>query len=419
MPKILFVPTNSREVAQLVLVKKELGRETDWEVSSIAINKKLELILQQAGFSSKRLADYKTWNLLNIIKQEKPDILITDFVGPIPNALIYAANHAGIPCLQIDDGVIPDHSALEHISLWQSCLRLVRGLCKHFRSLFCLLVTLMATRNPLQFLGKVLQEMRRYVIHPYTSYTEGLNIAVLSQFEKDVYVSLGVPPKKIFITGQPRFDLIWEEKSSPKEQMLPKLGIAQNQGVIVLATEPLVELHIWTRQQREQLVRAVVSALKELPDKQLVIKLHPDESIETYHEILTSIGKDRAIVCRDVNLYELLNACELLLVGDSTVGLEAMLFDKPVIVVNFTGSPSVMGYAESGAALGIYKEGDLVSAARKALYDSQVREELEQNRKKFINKHIYKANGQASKRVAELIIQLIEKAKAGGGTENA
>jgi hypothetical protein len=411
MPKILFVPTNSREVAQLALVQKELGEEADWEVSSIAINKKLELVLQQAGFSSKRRADYKTWNLLNIIKQEKPDILITDFVGPIPNALIYAANHAGIPCLQIDDGITPDHSALEHVSLKQTSLRLIKGLIKHSRGLLCLLITLMATRNPPQFLGKVLQEMRRYVIHPYTSYTEGLNIAVLSQFEKEVYSSLGVPPEKIFITGQPRFDLIWEEKSSPKEQTLPKLGIAQNQGVIVLATEPLVELHVWTKQQREQLVRAVANALEELPDKQLVIKLHPDESIETYGEILSTIGKDKAIVCRDVDIYELLHACELLLVGDSTVGLEAMLFDKPVINLNFTGSPSVMGYAESGAALGAYKEEDLAPAIQKALHDLQVRKELEQNRKRFISKHVYQRDGQASKRVAELIIQLIEKAK--------
>jgi len=88
-----------------------------------------------------------------------------------------------------------------------------------------------------------------------------------------------------------------------------------------------------------------------------------------------------------------------------------MIFDKPVIVVNLFGTPHVMGYAESGAAIGVYKEEDLAPAIRKALHDLQVRKELEQNRKRFIEKHVYKANGQASKRVAELIIQLIKKAK--------
>jgi CDP-glycerol glycerophosphotransferase (TagB/SpsB family) len=205
--------------------------------------------------------------------------------------------------------------------------------------------------------------------------------------------------------------VIWQKQAKSKEKLRLELGIPQSNGIIVLATEPLVEGQVWTERQREQLIKAVVSTLKELPDKQLVIKLHPDESMETYGEILSSIGKDKAIVCRDVELYELLHACELLLAGDSTVGLEAMLFDKPVIVVNFTGRPSVMGYAESGAALGVYKEENLAPAIRKALYDPLVRKELEQNRKKFIEKHVYKRDGQASKRVAELIVRLSEKAK--------
>ena len=411
MAKILFVPTNSREITQFSLVKHELVREPDWDVVSIALNDKLELLLQETGFSPKRIPDYRTWNLLNIVKLEKPEILITDFCGPIPNALIYAANHAGVPCLQIDDGITPDHSALENVSPGQSLLRIMRGLLKHIRGLSCLMVTLMAIENPLQFLGKVKEETRRYVFHPYTSYTEGLNIAVLSQFEKDMYVSLGVPPEKIFITGQPRFDIIWQKQSNPNGQIIAELGVPEEKGIIVLATQPFVEPRIWTEQQREQLVQAAVSAVKEFPDKQLVIKLHPDESIEKYRKILTNIGEDKAIICRDVNLYELLNAGELLMTGDSTVGLEAMLLDKPVIVVNFTGRPCVMGYAESGAAIGVYKEEGLAPAIGKALYDPLVRKELKQNREGFINKHVYKPDGQASKRVAKLIIQLIEKAK--------
>ncbi len=415
MAKILFVPTNSREVTQFSLVKHELGREPDWDVLSIALNDKMELLLHQEGFSPKRIADYRTWDLLNIIKQEKPEILITDFVGPIPNALIYAANHAGIPCLQIDDGVTSERLALEKVSLGQSLLRIMRGLLKHIRGLSCLLVTLMAIENPLQFMAKVKEEIRRYVFHPYTSYTEGLNIAVLSQFAKDAYISMGVPPERVFITGQPRFDLIWQKKPKPKEQVLIELGMPETKGVIVLATQPLVKMRIWTERQREQLVQAAVSAVKEFPDKQLVIKLHPDESIETYREILTKIGEDKVIVCRDVNLYELLNACDLLMTVHSTVGLEAMLFAKPVIVVNFTGRPCVMGYAESGAAINVCKEEDLAPAIWKALYDPQIREELTQYRKKFINEHVYKLDGQASKRVAELIVELIKKAKVSEG----
>lgn len=421
MPKILFVPTNSREVMQFSLVRHALEADYKCHILAIAMDAGMEALLRQKKFSYKHLADYKTMNMLNIIKVEKPDVVVTDFCGFIPRALIYAANHANVSCFQVDDGITTDYSALRDIPLRQSLSKIMRGITRviAFKAtaqavswLLALLVTLMAINNPLHCLRKIMMEIWRFT-YPVPSYIEGLNIAVVSPFAKEAYKSMGAPPEKIFVTGQPGFDLMFSEKLD-KDRFLSELGIPPSKCIAVLATQPLVR-SLWSKDDRKMFIKAVVRAMDNFPHEQLIIKLHPDEDIEDYHGLLEEISYSKAIVCQDIDLYEILNACNLLMTVHSTVALEAMLFNKPVICIDLTGRCFTSFYTESGAAIGVYREEDLIPAIQKTLYDPQFRDEQEQNRKKFINKHIYKPDGQASKRVADLIMQMIEESRKAKG----
>lgn len=163
-------------------------------------------------------------------------------------------------------------------------------------------------------------------------------------------------------------------------------------------------------------MEAVVNAVSEFPEKQLAIKLHPSEKIAEYQQMLAGIENgNKAVLCQDIDLYGLLRECDLLMTVHSTVALEAMILDKPVITINLTGKPDVMPYAKSGAALGVYQQAELAPAIRKALYDPEVKRELEQKRESFVAEHAYKVDGQSSKRVAELIVRLIKESKMGKG----
>lgn len=421
MAKILFVPTNSRQIVQFSLVKLEL-EAMGHNIMGIALDAGraldknrdlLEPLLREKGFSYRPITDYRTYSLLNIINQENPDIIITVWSGFTPNALIYAANYAGIPCLQINDGITSDYFAVKKIpSPGQSFFRLVR---RAFRLLFFkanprpllyLTVTLASICRPWQFVRKMTAEMLKST-YPISSYTEGLNIAVISPFARDAHISMGAPPENVFVTGQPRFDLISRSKSNGRE-IREQLKIPAGKGIIVLATQPIHSL--WTEVERREFIDAIIGAMSEFPEKQLVIKLHPSEKLEEYREILDRT-EQKVIICRDVDLYGLLQACELLMTVHSTVALEAMILQKPVITVNLTGKPDVMPYAESGAALGVYRKEDLAPAINKALYDPEIREKMAGKREKFVYEHAYKLDGQATRRVADLIVRLIEESK--------
>lgn len=414
MNKILFIPTNSREVSQFTLVWHELG-EYGCNILPIALNNNIEHLFREKKFSCKRITDYKTMNMLNIIKIEKPDLIVTDFCGPIPNAVIPAANHAGIPVLQVDDGVTSDYSALKIVPLRRTLLKILRMIIRgvtlrgNAKPYLVLLATFIAiNNNPIHSLWKAMDRLIK-LTYPVPSYVEGLNIAVMSSPAKDAYIKMGVPPEKVFVTGQPGFDRILRKKFN-KNQLMTELSIPKSKGVVVLATQPLVG-SIWTEEDRKKFIEIVCSAMSDFTDKQLVIKLHPAENIESYQEILADIGGDKAIICRDVEIHDLLNACDLLMTVHSTVALEAMIFDKPVITINLTGKPDLFPYAESGAAIGVYKGEDLVPAISDALYNEAIRKRLAEARKKFVYEYAYLQDGKASKGVADLIIQLIEESR--------
>ena len=424
MARILFVPTESREIAQFSLVKPEL-EALGHEVVAIALDKgkaldhreALESLLQEKGFRCKPITGYKTKNILKIINKEKPDIIVTDWAGFTPNSFIYAANYLGIPSLQINDGITGNYFVAKNVpGIRESLLKIVKRAVRlalfraNPRPLAYLFTTLIATGSLLQFVRKMSRELIKST-YPVPSYTEGLNIAVISPFAKDAHITMGAPADKIFVTGQPRFDLIRQVKID-RAHIMAKLGVPGNSDIIVLATQPVGELR--TEKNRGELIEAVLSAMIEFQEKQLVIKLHPSEKLEKYQEMLTKVNSN-AIICQDIDLYGLLRECDLLMAVYSTVALEAMILDKPVIIINLTGKPDIMPYAKSGAALGVYQKEDLAPAIRKALYDLEVRRELEQNRKSFVAEHVYKVDGQSSKRVAELIVRLIGESKTRKG----
>ncbi len=419
MAKVLFAPVNSREIAQFALIQPELGG-LGAEVVTVARNGNMEALLQRAGFRFKRLGDYKTMNMVDVIDQEKPDLVHANFLGGFPNidALAVAARHRGIPCLQIFGGVAFDpRERMKNVSFFRGSLlilmkRVFRTVTQgaSLRQVLCFLRTLWASSSPMQFLKALPGEMLRlaFPARRALAYRSGVLMGVPGQYAKDVFIAMGYPPESVFIVGQPRLDPILN-RSFDNQSVLSKLDVIADRSVAVLATSPLYLF--WSREDRKTFLRTVVRAIEHFPEEQLVIKLHPDERIEDYQRMLRESGCDNVTLVRDVDLYELLHACNLLMTTHSTVAVEAMLFGKPVICIDLTGRVAISHYTRDGAAIGVQREEDLLPAIRKALYDPQTREGMEQARKRFLSKHIYKPDGQTSRRIAELIIQLAQESK--------
>jgi UDP-N-acetylglucosamine 2-epimerase len=241
--------------------------------------------------------------------------------------------------------------------------------------------------------------------------------AVWGDASKKWAVERGKPSETQVVTGNPRFDpIVATEGKSEREKrwVYDKLGLTPQKGIVVLATSwyaPVASCYV--PEEIEVFVSKTLEAMKEFPEKQVVVKLHPAYR-EEYEEIARAIANELQIANVFIThrfLWELLSICDLLITDFSTVGLEGMLFDKPVIIFSPMKTLELNRYAGSGAALEVYEEENLVPAIKGALYDKEVRRKLAEARNRFIYEYAYLQDGKASQRVANLIEQMIEESK--------
>ena len=229
-------------------------------------------------------------------------------------------------------------------------------------------------------------------------------IAVTGKFAEDILIECGVDKNRLAVTGRPTYDaLVRAEEHFDKDNICNKLGLNPEKKIAVFTTQPLPP---W---ESEATVYAICKAVKEFSGLQFVVKVHPSElDLSMYQRVTKDIGVD-ALITRDVNIYEVLYFSDVVITGFSATALDAMMLDKPVITVNFTGLEDPLPFAESGAAIGVYEDKGLVSAIRKGLYDEDTRKKLRKAREKFVLEHSYKKDGKATERVIELIERIVNE----------
>ena len=214
----------------------------------------------------------------------------------------------------------------------------------------------------------------------------------------------------IIVTGQPRYDILARTSDIyDSEKFRHNLNIEPDKELVLIASQPLRLFG-----NKEMFLRNILQALKGDPQIRVVIKPKPDRSDtqeKWYKQLAEDMGVEVVVLPRNSDTNEALYACDVLLTFYSTVALEAMILGKPVVTVNLTNQPDPVPYAQSGAALGVYRAEDIAPAVKKAWDDPETRKRLELGREKFLYEQFYKLDGQATKRVVELIYRMIGEKK--------
>jgi len=94
---------------------------------------------------------------------------------------------------------------------------------------------------------------------------------------------------------------------------------------------------------------------------------------------------------------------------NSTTAIEAALFNKPVLILNFSGQINPLLCAKDGVAIEIINSEDISKNISNLLYDQNIIKSLRVNNNKFINRYAYKLDGNAHLRVCNLIEETVKK----------
>ena len=229
--------------------------------------------------------------------------------------------------------------------------------------------------------------------------------AVFGSLARDLLVERGHYPKeRVVITGSPKFDALVETGHRfSREKTRTRLGLASDVPMLVVASRFTAIGPVFA-----ELVRAVGA----IDNLWLLVKPHQAERPDVYQRVGANEGAARMrIVPPEENLLELLFASDGLITVDSFASSEALVLDRPVMVINLPSNLSAL--VARGAALGVPSGEPIEPPLRRFLFDRDLGQELERQRKKYLEEFAYGADGSSTAR----IVSAIRKAASLGEAE--
>lgn len=143
--------------------------------------------------------------------------------------------------------------------------------------------------------------------------------AVYGYFERDWYVNLGAPEDAVEIIGHPRFDLGFTS-SVKRSSFEAKLGLDARKKTLLVIVRENYDIEKW-----KELIQTVLKYNK----LNVLVRDYPSKETNTLLKEFPSLYSTKKY-----QLYDILANVDAVVSYASTVGLEAMLVDKPVFILN-------------------------------------------------------------------------------------
>ena len=303
-----------------------------------------------------------------IFKQSKPDVAVISYeTGLHGRAAISAAHKMEIPTLAIQHGKIHgSHPQYIHMGV--------------------------STRN---------KPDRRYA--PIADIT-----AVFGNFTKDVLTRLSAyPPANVEITGSVASDSVpYSQTLYDKNHFRNKLSLSEAYPIVCLMAQNFEK-----ESDSIRFYQTTCESLNNFNNINFIVKLHPTQNQNKVHRLIEKYYQwpEKIKYLQKKDLYEIIFCADIFITGNSTVGLEVLMFGKPLITIE--GFKYSMGYAESGASFGIYTKQEMIEALREIFSKSKHLESVLKKSSAYVKEHLFQVDGNASQRVLEIAQRLTKKTK--------
>lgn len=240
-------------------------------------------------------------------------------------------------------------------------------------------------------------------------------------------------PRHIFVGGLPQFDHFLNEPRTPREQFFNSLGLDPLKKLIVFAPAGMILSD--TDWQIGEILDQAISRSKIVQSAQVLIRNHPNHPadfsklIATKNFVIENPGKtfnqnpkETEITRQDsIHLADTVYYADLVIYVATTLGLDALVYNKPQIIINFDGWEekdyyhSVRRYHDEdhmaemitcGGVRVVSSVKEMIQSINDYLNDPT----LDQTgRDKMVIQQLYKLDGRSGKRIGEFILESINK----------
>jgi len=229
-------------------------------------------------------------------------------------------------------------------------------------------------------------------------------VTVPGSYMRDELVGIGRDPQKIKVVGDLKLESTCFYQSEKQNKLIrEKYSIDQNKKTVLLISWPIIAAV--PLDEKKDFFLAVDRSVKKLPNAQLIIKPHPNESLGALQEQLKMWQMDSVRVIQNLNLLELLAISDVMVMIWSMAAFEAIAMRVPVIAVNFARKDyeKHIPYATEKGAIEVTNKNQLYSQLKRLLQDEQYHNQVVNNGLKFAEKYVGSLDGKASERIIKLL----------------
>lgn len=189
-------------------------------------------------------------------------------------------------------------------------------------------------------------------------------------------IEAGRRPESVVVTGNPAWDVLAEpDGPSRRAQARAAQNLRDRDVVVLWAEQPEPDHEELPRRIREELGRLCRAE----PGWKLLVRLHPS-STDARGEKMPA---EALVSPRTEPLLTALHLADVVITMTSTVGYEALLLDKPVIILEMSQYSHTVDYSPTEGALVLSSLEDVGDAIRTLTTGTPQAELLSQNRKKL------------------------------------
>ena len=224
--------------------------------------------------------------------------------------------------------------------------------------------------------------------------------AVLGQQTKDLLVNRGMLPEKIVVTGLPR-----NNGQGKKNTCLTNFeGILDSnydpaKPTVTVIAGPIADRSFFVMRSIEVANNLQVN---------VILKAHPTEDIGYYKQKITELGYDGPIsIIKDVGIDSVLAITNILISYDSTVVMEAMVRQIPVVLLNIKVNYNVVRKPYYAQHLQLVRNDEPISSlVSQLLFDYPKREEHIQQQN-VLARYLIKDNERAIDLIVDTVNELV------------
>lgn len=262
------------------------------------------------------------------------------------------------------------------------------------------------------------QNIPTAVLHHGHSFGNPLNglhradrIVVYGDVHRRDLLSVGIEESRVLTCGAPYLDQRPRQTGKMHPDLARLLKPGPDQPYVLVATSG--PGHTVSHHQHALVIEQLMGLSNRFPQVLFAVKLHRKDHVNYYRQVADRVGAHRLRIIPDAtpefprDIFGWLQGCRAVLTGASTVAIEAMLMDVPVITMDFCDEIHDIDFIDIGATLHVTSGDQLDERLRDVLGQHEVIGHLRAKAAEYLQDSFFKLDGQSAKRTAEALAALL------------